>query len=179
MSERSGLKYAEVVKSSKRKEGAEVGANGSKYHEVVSDKAENSGSQENGEWTLVESLRRRKIKSVVGNKKDEEISLKGVGIRKRYTWDLYVGNLEETVSEVQIIEYLKKQNVQVRKCVVLQAKERGTKSARITIPLEDKERALMPEFWPEFIRVRSWVIRPRWASQTYSQDINQDGRTNK
>ena len=42
-------------------------------------------------WILVDNLRRRKIKPILGNRKDDESSLRGVETRKRDTWDIYVG----------------------------------------------------------------------------------------
>ena len=120
-------------------------------------------------WTLVESLKRRKVTSVVGSRKDGG-SLIGVERKVKDTWDLYVGNIAENVGEEVIADYLRKNGVEPRACYMFSSKVRGTKSARIRVSMEDKERTLMPEFWPEFVRVRSWIIRPRWASQPSSQN---------
>ena len=57
--------------------------------------------------------------------------------------------------------------------MLLASKVEGTQSARVTISLEHKDKALMPEF----VRVRSWVMKPRWASETVSRNIAQDGRS--
>ena len=65
---------------------------------------------------LVERLRRRKIKHVIGYKKhDDESSLRGVEVKRKDTWDIYVGNMDVNVSESQIVEYLKNKEISVRK----------------------------------------------------------------
>ena len=73
----------------------------------------------------------------------------GVERRIRDTWDLYVGNITESVSDTQIVDYLKTNGVEARNCYVLNSKIRGTKSARVHIPLQEKDKALDPSFWPE------------------------------
>lgn len=71
------------------------------------------------------------------------------------TWDLYVGNVAETVSESQILEYAKSQAVDIKNCWILPSKVSGTKSARvISVLLEYKDKVLDPEFWPEHVKVQ-------------------------
>lgn len=95
-------------------------------------------------------------------------------MKRKDTWDLYIGNMEANVSEHQIVEYLKGQEITVRKCVLVSSKLEGTKSARVTVSMQDKDKALRPEVWPEFVRVRSWVIKPRWASEAVGRNMGQD-----
>ena len=127
----------------------------------------------------MENLRRRRIKPVIGNKNSIEERLKGVETKRKDTWDLYVGNVDVDVTKSQIVDYLKKQEISDRKCILLTSKVQGTKSARVTISLEDKDRALRPELWPEFVRVRSWVIKPRWALEKGGSNLVGDGRIEK
>ena len=135
-------------------------------------------------WILVDNLRRRKIKPILGNRKDDESSLRGVETRKRDTWNIYVGNLVEGVSETQVLDYLKGRSIDVKKCHLLSSKVRGTCSARVSVSLEHKDKVLDPDSWPEHVRVRSWIIRPRWAtkyaesqSQSVLSDIHDNGST--
>ena len=74
---------------------------------------------------------------------------------------MYLGNLTESVSESQITEYLKGNGVEVKKCFIMKSNISGTKSARLSIPIEEKEKVLNASFWPKFVRVRSWVFKPK------------------
>ena len=143
--------------------GTKLGAR--EYADVVKSSSKSSqGSARNDKWILVDRLRRRNIKPIVGNRMDVESGLRGVEARKRDTWDIYVGNLVG-VSETQLLDYLKSQSIEVKKCHLLSSKVRGTCSARLRVSIEHKEKALDPDCWPEHIGVRSWIMRPRWAAE--------------
>ena len=175
----TGRKYADVVKSSSCTIN-ELQKSQLQKDMVINEKVSRSSTSKE-EWSLVDNLRRRKLKPIVGVKKDSESCLKGVESRRKSTWDIYVGNLEESVSESQIVDFLKDQSVVVEKCLLLPSKIRGTKCARITVPLEHRDTVLVPEFWPEFVRVRSWVIRPhsslKFSNQSHSALSVNDGST--
>ena len=164
----SSITYAEAVKSltastvMPNNSSLEVSASHDKGDQQPVKKDKTQGSKE-GQWVLVENLRRRKIKSFVGDKR-ETSSLVGVEMRKKDTWDLYVGNLQEDVSESVIVSYLKENEIEVQSCYMLSSKIKGTKSARVRIVQKDKEKVLTPSFWPQHVRVRSWVMKPGWAS---------------
>ena len=90
----------------------------------------------------------------------------------------------EGVSETQVLDYLKGRSIDVKKCHLLSSKVRGTCSARVSVSLEHKDKVHDPDSWPEHVRVRSWIIRPRWAtkyaeSQSLSvlSDIHDNGST--
>ena len=125
---------------------------------------------------MVENLKRRKITSVVGSKKDDS-PIAGVETKKRDTWDFYVGNLIESVGESEIEGYLKDNGVDRKLCYILSSRIKGTRSARVRIMMKDKDTVLTPSFWPEHVRVRSWVIKPGWASQR-GYDSHQDIKGN-
>ena len=46
----------------------------------------------------------------------EVSSLAGVERRRPDTWDIYVGNLKEDVTELRIVEYLKDKGVEGKMC---------------------------------------------------------------
>ena len=46
---------------------------------------------------------------------------------------------------------------------LLPSRIRGTRSARVRVPLEFKNIVLESNFWPEHIRVRSWVCQPKMS----------------
>ena len=54
-----------------------------------------------GKWILVDHLKRRNIKALVGSNK-EQSCLEGAERKQRDTWDLYVGNLKENVTVEQV-----------------------------------------------------------------------------
>ena len=120
---------------------------------------QSSKEKNKGEWILVESLKRKKIKPLVGARQ-EQSSLCGVPSKKRDSWDLYIGNLQMNTTELQITSYMKSSGVDVVKCLMLSSKKEGTKSARITIPSESKTVVFDSSFWPENVKVRSWVSFP-------------------
>ena len=97
----SSITYAEAVKSltastvMPNNSSLEVSASHDKGDQQPVKKDKTQGSKE-GQWVLVENLRRRKIKSFVGDKRETSF-LVGVEMRKKDTWDLYVGNLQEDV----------------------------------------------------------------------------------
>ena len=85
---------------------------------------------------------------------------------------VYVGNLVDSVTETHVVEYTKRNGVEVRSCYMLKSKIYGTNSARIKVAIQDKDKILDSSFWPENVRVRSWVFKPRWARQ--GSELSQD-----
>ena len=72
----------------------------------------NSNNTDNDqEWRLVERIRRRNSKAVVGSNKKMS-SLVGVERRRQNTLDITVENLKKDVTELQIVEYSKDKGVE-------------------------------------------------------------------
>ena len=71
----------------------------------------------------------------------------------------------EDVTKLRIVEYLKDKGVQEKVCslFLLPSRIRGIRSARVRVPLEFKNIVLESNSWPEDIRVRSWVFRPKMS----------------
>ena len=114
-----------------------------KGDDVVNRNSNNTDNDQ--EWRLVERLQQRNIKAVVGSNK-EVSSLVGVERRRRDTWDIYVGNLKEDVTELRIVEYLKDKGVEGKMCFLLPSRIQGTRSARVRVPLEFKNIVLESNF---------------------------------
>ena len=71
---------------------------------------------------------------------------------------------------------MKAKAVDTKMCYLLSSRIQGTKSARVRVSLECKEKVLDPGFWPQHVRVRSWLIRPRWANGVSSRSsFGEDG----
>ena len=111
-------------------------------------------------WSLVSRLKRRKIETLQGKRETPNLNLRGVETRKA-TWDIYLGNLSEGSKKEIIQDYLFEGGVTALQVFMLQSKVKDTVNARVRIPVEDKEKVLKSEFWPLFVKVRSWVFRPR------------------
>ena len=58
--------------------------------------------------------------------KKETGSLIGVEKNVRETWDVYVGNMLENVKEGHVVEYMKRNEVEVRSCHLMTSKFYGT-----------------------------------------------------
>lgn len=69
-------------------------------------------------WTLAGS---QKVTSLVGSKKASG-NLVGVERKGKETWEIYVGNIAESVSEDKITGYIRENGVEVKSCYVLTSK---------------------------------------------------------
>ena len=149
-----GCSYAEKVKLGQKQDQSTKDNNNAAMNGVE------ERDRSKGTWTLAGSLKRRKVTALVGAKK-ETGRLMGVERKARDTWDVYVGNLVDSVTETHVVEYTKRNGVEVRSCYMLKSKIYGTNSARIKVAIQDKDKILDSRFWPENVRVRSWVFKPR------------------
>ena len=151
--------YAKVVKSSIAQVDVSKGVAGYK-------------ASANEGWVLVDKLRQRKIKTFLGQKKQsgtEGKCLRTVVRKKRDYWDVYVGSLADDTTKLEIEGFLGENGVDVMQCWLLGSKIQSSLSARVRIPIQDREKVLDEEFWPEGVRVRSWVMKPeRYHASTNS-----------
>ena len=134
-----------------------------------------NGEHNHGEWTLVESLLRRKIKTLLGNKDQsgsEQHRIRVATVRSRDFWDIYLGCLAEDITKGEIESFLNENNVKMLDCWILKSKIYNSVSARVRIPLDMKDNILSADFWPKGIKVRSWVMKPRARSPMY-EDIDE------
>ena len=116
-----------------------------------------AGSKE-GEWTLVKSLRKRNIQAIVGKKQLSESESSRIRVAERRTrdfWDIYVGQLADVTTKSEIEAFLKSNGVEPMECWLLKSSVYQSLSARIRIPVAQKETVLNAEFWPVGSKVRS------------------------
>ena len=151
-----------VAKGSRPDNGGEKGSK-----DGLSEKTEKGNKD--SEWTLMSRLKRRKIETLQGKKDTPNLNLRGVETKKD-SWDIYVGNLTEGSSRQTIQEYILEGGVTALQIYMLQSTIKGTVSARVRIPLEDRDKVLNSEFWPRFVKVRSWVFRPKPSQTTVNHD---------
>ena len=76
---------------------------------------------------------------------------------------LFVGGIDIDCDEAALIKYCRSKNVRVSSCRFLKSKLFGTKSARLSVSVEDAEAAniLDEEFWPDNITARPWKFPPK------------------
>ena len=76
---------------------------------------------------------------------------------------LFVGGIDIDCDEAALIKYCRSKNVRVSSCRFLKSKLFGTKSARLSVSVEDAEAAniLDAEFWPDNITARPWKFPPK------------------
>ena len=123
-------------------------------------------------WSLMEHLRKRKVKTIHG-KKELGVSSESKGLRvarknERNYWDIYVGNLAADVTKAEIEAFLADNVVQMMDCWILSSKIYNSLSARVRIPVCDRDVVLTESFWPEGSRVRSWVMKQRQHIHEYN-----------
>ena len=115
-----------------------------------------------GSW-LVQVRKRKKAEAIVGCKEGGD--LEGVAPRVKDFWDLFISNLSEKSTNFQIKSYLQNHGIEVKEVWVLNSKKRGTKSAKVRIALEHKNKAREPNIWSKHIRVQDWVRKPSRNSE--------------
>ena len=61
----------------------------------------------------------------------------------------------------KIKHHLQAQGIEVKDVYVFDSKIKGTKSARVRVCLEHREKAKHGNTWPEFTRVQDWIYKPK------------------
>ena len=104
-------------------------------------------------FQLVRNVKRKPL-NIVGSKrtKDNETIKSAVRVA-----DLYVGNCDLEVTPKTVSEYIHKEmNIVVQKCQLLASKNENSKSFKVTLKLNDRQKLLSSEVWPEGIICRKF-----------------------
>ena len=109
-------------------------------------------------WNLVQARNKKKIVPITGQvvKKDDD-ELEGVPPIVRDFWDLSVSRLKETATADKVRSHLHKYGIEVKDVFILSSKIRGTKSAKVRVAREHRERAKSPDIWPQHCKIADWV----------------------
>ena len=83
----------------------------------------------------------------------------------RNFWDISVSRLVETTTEDQVKRHLQSNGIEVREVYVFASKIKGTKSAKVRVDLEHKERVKDAELWPPHCRVQDWLYKAKAAKK--------------
>ena len=107
-------------------------------------------------FTLVEKKRRRNM-TIVGMKKNNSSVIKSA----KKQGDLYVGNCDLEVTTDSLSSYiLKETGIRVVACVELETRSTISKSFKVTLNMQERQKLLNPDVWPEEIICRKFY-KPR------------------
>jgi hypothetical protein len=112
--------------------------------------------------TLVEARKKENIVPIIGNGTDS--ILKDVAHTpkaKKDFWEVSVSHLEETTIADQVKSHLHQHGIKVRDVWVFASKIKGTKSSRVRITLEQRERIKDPKVWPLGCIIQDWIKKPK------------------
>ena len=71
--------------------------------------------------------------------------------------DIYVGNLDVNVTVEAIVDYVQNDiGVSIEKCEVLKSKNPNNSSFKLSLTLDNRNKLLDPEAWPEGIICRKF-----------------------
>ena len=116
-----------------------------------------------GGW-LVQARKKKNSPITVG--KEKSSSLEGVAPVVKNHWDLSVSRLSTTASPDKVKQYLQERGIDVKEVWVFDSKIQGTKSAKVRIALEHREKAKDGKLWPEHTRVENWLYKPKSERQS-------------
>ena len=91
----------------------------------------------------------------MARKDDDE--LEGVPPITRDFWDISVSRLKDTATADKVKSHLHKYGIEVKDVFILNSKILGTKSAKVRVAREHKDRAKSPDIWPEHCRIADWI----------------------
>ena len=105
--------------------------------------------------------RRKRTNNIIGSKKTSTNTILKGAVRSA---DVYVGNCDLKVDEDSLKEYITNElNIEVIHCISLHSTKPRykdqpprSKSFKVTLNMNDRDKVLSPEFWPEDIVCRKY-----------------------
>ena len=110
-------------------------------------------------WQVVTKSQKPKKPSISGTNRDG--GLKGVPLRSRDFWQFSVTRLEATTTDDAVRRHLHNAGIEVKEVWMLGSKIKGTKTAKIRVAKEHRERAKSAALWPVHCQIRDWEFGPR------------------
>ena len=80
-------------------------------------------------------------------------------------FDIYVGGCNPDCTEENITSYCRENGISIKKCEGLSSTHEWSKSFKVSSTLEDREKLLDGEFWPEGVHVRKFFRAKSSATQ--------------
>ena len=109
-------------------------------------------NRDDGVWNTVRG--KRSVKPVIGT--SEGSGLKGVPPRALTWFQFSVTRLEENTSDQAVLRHLQSHGIEVKEVWMLSSQIEGTKTAKVRVAREHKERAKAPSLWPVHSRIKDW-----------------------
>ena len=110
----------------------------------------------------------KKITSVTGKK--EGGILAGVAPLQKNYWDIFVSRLVVSTTADQVKRHLQENGVEVQDVFILNSKREGTKSAKVRVVLEHRNKAKDENVWPLHCRVQDWTPLSKSTRTVQSND---------
>ena len=114
---------------------------------------------------------KQRPKPIYGERKTSAESTKLVAAVPDRRWRLYVGNIKANTSEREIEDYCADQNVRVMKVEVISQQDPDDPAKPVAMCVEfdyaDKDKVMVPSFWPQGMRVRGWFLKKKKSWSTY------------
>ena len=110
-------------------------------------------ANDGNEWKIAGRKKKGKKPSVSGTNTDNG-ELKGVPLRDY--WQFSVTRLEERTTDDAVRRVLHSAGVEVQEVWMLNSKFRGTKTAKIRVAREHREKAKNQSIWPIHCQIRDW-----------------------
>ena len=130
--------------------------------------------RDNGnEWRIAGGNKRPKKPSVIGT--DSAGGLKGVPSRTLSFWQYSVTYLDGKTTNDDVRKNLHKHGIEVREIWMLNSQVKGTRTAKIRVAREHKDRAKNPSIWPLHSRIQDWDFgrkkRENGSQSSVSQSV--------
>ena len=118
------------------------------------------------EWKDPRGRKKTKKASISGTNTDDR-ELKGVPPRD--FWQFSVTRLDEKTTDDAVRRFLHKAGVEVKEVWMLPSKFKGTKTAKIRVAREHREKAKAKSIWPLHCLIRDWDFSRRKANSDQQQ----------
>ena len=109
-------------------------------------------------WTLAKARNKRRIVPVIGRaERIGDDDLEGVAPIVKNWVEISVSRLSVSTTSDKVKSHLHKHGIEVRDVFILSSKISGTKSAKVRVAIEHKERVKSPDIWPQHCRIADWI----------------------
>ena len=146
-------------------------ANRRSYSSTASDL---SSSRAN--WTLAKARNKKRIIPVIGRaERIGDDDLEGVAPNVKNYAELSISRLSVSTTSDKVKSHLHKHGIEVRDVFILSSKINGTKSAKVRVAIEQRDRAKSPDIWPQHCRVADWVNFKKKSRPANGPDVDNGG----
>ena len=121
-----------------------------------------SPSPSSSTW-LIQARKNKKISSVVGKRQGG--ILEGVAPLTRDYVEVFISRLSESSTIDKVKRHLHDHGIEVKDVYLLNSKRKGTKSAKVRVALEHRDKVKDENVWPLHCRVQDWVPSSKRGSE--------------